>query len=56
VHLLSAIWHFRMDVADADYARVVTQYDRANSGEIAYEDLAGSLGLAADAIATARAA
>ena len=54
--MLSANWHFRMDLADTDYAQVVAQYDRANSGAIAYEDLAGSLGLAADAITTARAA
>ena len=47
---------FRLDVSNADFAQVVARYDRENSGEIIYEDLAGSLGLAADAITTARAA
>ena len=45
-----------MDVADADFAQVVARYDKANSGEIVYEDLAGSLGLRAGSITTARAA
>jgi hypothetical protein len=54
--LLQRYQSIRVDVADADFAQVVSRYDKSNTGSIIYEQLAGSIGLAADAVTTARAA